>query len=110
MSLTVMRLDHRDDGPDEFFSGRVPVKGVPGGYRRAAAWIRLIRSPASPEELAAEDQVAAAFMDASGSLWTRQSQLVTPSNRLTALFFSFLNREGRHIRRPSQPEVEVQHR
>jgi hypothetical protein len=97
-----------DRSADEFFLGRIPVKTAPRDSRRAWAWIRATRSSASPEEVTTEDHVVEAFMDAAGSLWTRQSPPVTPRNRLTA-FFSILNRDGQHIRRPSQLEVKVEH-
>jgi hypothetical protein len=103
----VSRSPIGDFSEDEFFSGRSPAKGLPRGYQRAAAWIRMTRAPASPDELASEDQVAAAFIDASGSIWTRhQTQMGTRSKR-SATFLSFLNREGQHIRRASPLGVEV---
>jgi hypothetical protein len=83
---------------DEFFAGRSPggAASVPAG--RAATLVQWTRSPASGDEVAAEDQAVAAFMDASGSRWTRQRRFGTPTHWLTAHGLRWLFGAGRHTR------------
>lgn len=51
-----------DSTADAFLAGDIPASNAPLGYQHAADLIRTARLPASPSELAAEDQVVAALL------------------------------------------------
>jgi hypothetical protein len=90
------RFDEASD--DEFFAARIPGGAASFLARRAATLVQRTRAPASCDEVAAEDQAVAAFMDASGSLWTEQGRFGAPTHWLTAHCLWWLVGAGRHTR------------
>ncbi len=85
---------------DDFFAGRTLGGSISHPYRRATALILATRAPASSDELAAEDQVVAAFLDASGSLWIEHRRFETHTHWLTAHCLWLLIGAGRYLRGP----------
>jgi hypothetical protein len=100
MSRAAMSPNHFDESiTEDFFAGRT-LRGRISHPRRAAALIPATRSPASSDELAAEDQLVAAFMDASGSLWIKHRRFGTHTHWLTAHCLWLLIGAGRYLRGP----------
>jgi len=92
-----------DDGAaDEFFAGRSTSRGSTRGYWRAAALVKAIRRPPTTGELAAEDQVVAAFLDASGSLWSKSHHDPAATHVFMASLSRIWRRNGRHTRQSTE--------